>query len=195
MLRKGEWMNIEDQKAGEARVRALVVEPLQVLGLGKPSTMTKVLFEKMLDEMCAILAYMSAENLQQLKDQVAARPAGKSLDRFPILNKILPLASDIQEPEDTGSPLVRNVFAHEIGRAALRDGYAPELLKAIKKDRKFPSMWRIKNVRDDAEENMRKFRTLGADLAAGKDVRVEDLQWQTARVNVIERCKSFGETA
>jgi hypothetical protein len=185
-------MNIEEQRAGEARVRGLVVEPLQVLGLGKPSTMSKELFAKMLDEMCAMLAYMTLDSLEQLKDAVAARPAGPNKDRFPILNKILPMAFEIQEPEDTGSPLVRNVFAHEIGRAALRDGYAPELLKAVKADRKFPSMWRIKNVRETAEENVRRYHGLSTALQAGKILSDLDRQWFDLRGAVMDRCKSFG---
>lgn len=179
-------MNVEEQKAGEGRVQELVISPLLKRGLTKPTTLTKVAFEEMLSEMRAMLAYMSAESLEVLREDISAHPCGPNKDRFPILNKILEMSRKVQPPKDTGSPLVRRVLKHVEGEKALLGGYAVELINDVKLHRRFPTAWGIKTVREAADDNVRKFRRLKS-LEAMSDVDREWFNRRSARIAQLQK--------
>ena len=111
-----------------SRVRARLVGPLLRRGLAKPASLTNEAFATMCDDLCQRLAYMSMANLAALEEVAADQPSGKQADRFPIAQKLLKLAADIQPPDDSASPLIRAVFAAALGRDAIAGGWAPELL-------------------------------------------------------------------
>lgn len=186
-------MNSEEQAQGEKRVMRLLVEPLKKRGLAKPTTLTVAGFEEMIRDMCARLAYMSEASLMALEEQVAANPGGKDHDRFPIANLILSWAADIQPPGDGASPLIRAVFAHECGKTALAEGWAPELLAELRKTRRWPGTWALNAVRDAAASAVRRMRNLDADLARGEELGPVDREWRDRRIALIQRCREIAE--
>lgn len=115
-----------------------LIDPLVRLGLVKPSGMTVAQFDVMLDEVRGKLAYMTELNLRALAEQVSNLAGGKNKDRFPIAAKILKWASDIQPPTDDASPLLRAVFAGELGRVAMAEDFGPELLVHVRRNRVWP---------------------------------------------------------
>ena len=136
-------MDSAAQAAGEVRVKTLLITPLENRGLAKPAGLTRQAFEDMKHSLCAKLAYMSDLSLQALEETAAACPGGKDRDRFPIANQILRDAADIQPPGNDASPLIRKVFAEALGRDAIRDGWAPELLDHLRKIRRWPRGFEI----------------------------------------------------
>lgn len=185
-------MDSAEQAAGEKRVMQMLVEPLKRRGLARPTTLTVAGFDDMVNDMCARLAYMSEASLAALEEQVAANPGGKDRDRFPIANTILSWAGEIQPPGDSASPLVRAVFAHQIGRDALEEGWAPELLSDLKKFRRWPGAFALKTVKDSAGDAVRKLRDLEGRLARGDDLTVAEQDWRNRRIAALRRCQDIG---
>lgn len=134
---------------------------------------------------------MSEASLAALEEQVAANPGGKDRDRFPIANLILSWAADIQPPGDGASPLIRAVFGHQVGQAALDEGWAPELLHDLRKTRRWPGGWALKSIREGAGDAVRRLRNLDARLARGEDLTPADRDWRDRRVAAVRRCEEI----
>ena len=186
-------MNAEEQAQGEKRVMRLLVEPLKRRGLVRPSTLTVAGFEEMVDDMCARLAYMAEASLLALEEQVAANPGGKDKDRFPIANQILSWAADIQPPGDGASPLIRAVFAHACGQAALAEGWAPELLAELRRTRRWPGGWVLKTIRENAGSAVRRLQDLDGRLAREGVLDPVDQDWRAQRIGALQRCREIAE--
>lgn len=186
-------MNGDEQAQGEKCVMRLLVEPLKKRGLAKPTTLTVAGFEEMVRDMCARLAYMSEASLMALEEQVAANPGGKDRDRFPISNLILGWAADIQPPGDGASPLIRAVFAHACGQAALAEGWAPELLAELRKTRRWPGWWVLKTIRDAAARSVQRLQDLDARLAREGELAPADREWRDQRIAALQRCREIAE--
>lgn len=188
-------MDSAEQADGEKRVRRVLVEPLLRRGLAKPASLTKDMFEEMLEDLCAKLAYMTELNLGALEEEVAGLAGGKARDRFPIANVILESAGRIQPPVDDGSPLIRAVFAHRLGQDALAEGWAPELLAALRTNRKWPGPYVVRQIRDQAEAPVRHLRDIEARLARDGDLPERDRQWRDRRLAVVEKCQRIADAA
>lgn len=184
-------MDSAEQAEGEKRVMRVLVDPLKRRGLAKPSTLTTAGFDDMVSDMCARLAYMTEASLAALEEQVAANPGGKDRDRFPIANLILSWAADIQPPGDGASPLIRAVFGHAVGKAALEEGWAPELLFDLKKTRRWPGQWALKTIKEGAGDAVRRLRDLDARLARGDSLAPVEAEWRDRRMAALHRCRDI----
>ncbi len=180
-----------EQEAGEKRVMDCLINPLERRGLAKPSTLTKAQYEAMTRDLCQRLAYMSEEGLAALEEHAAAQPSGKARDRMPIGNAMLEWAAQIEPPRDDGSPLVRKVFAHEIGRRALEGGYAPELLGVVKRHRKWPGGYFIDQARAASYDGNRRLEDIERRLVEGKEVSEAEAAWRDRRRSIIARCEEW----
>ncbi|MDF3606115.1 hypothetical protein PE067_08230 [Paracoccus sp. DMF-8] len=186
-------MDAVEQAEGEKRVMRILVDPLKARGLAKPSSLTVTGFDEMVSAMCAKLAYMSEISLAALEEQVAANPGGKDRDRFPIANQILQWAAEIQPPGDSASPLMRAVFAHQIGQNAIAEGWGPELLAEIRKTRRWPGSWSLKTVRDAAGDAVRRMRDLDARLARTETLSPDEVAWRERRLAALQKCRDITE--
>lgn len=188
-------MESAEQQQGEKRVMEVLIEPLDRVGLAKPSTLTKAEFEKMRTELCAKLAYMDAANLAALAEQVQANPAGPNKDRFPIAAHILRDAADIQPPGDDGSPLVRAVFRAPLGLDALGEGWSPELLRHLKRMRRWPNAYVLTQIKKDARDAIRRLDDLDRIVARGDVLGSDDESWRTRRRAALDRCRHIADLA
>lgn len=190
-------MDDAEQKQGERRVRVLLIEHLLGLGLGRPRGFTKQAdFEAMVDRvLCPRLAYMTELNLSALATEIAAQPAGKARDQMPIPAHILERAAVIQPPGDEASPLIRAVFAAALGADALEQGWAPELLRALKKDRRWPRAERVQQVKREAGEMMAKADDIRARLADGSGVHDHEKAFLAARDAAAVKCRRIHDLA
>ncbi len=186
-------MDSAEQAKGEKTVRKILIEPLLRRGLAKPTSLTKKLFEDMCQELCAKLAYMSELNLAALEEEAAGMAGGKGKDRFPVGQKILDRAVKIQRPSDDASPLIRSVFSHQIGADALAEGWAPELLKHIRSDRRFPGSWALKGVMEAAEDPVRRLRAINARIDRNEPISADESAWRSARLADVEKCRRIAE--
>jgi len=188
-------MDSAAQADGEKRVDQFLIEPLMRRGLAKPSSLTKAQFEDMVKDLCARLAYMSEPNLMALEEQVSGNPGGKDRDRFPIANRILEWAGQIQPPGDEASPLIRAVFAAALGQDALVGGWAPELLFELKKSRRWPNTFVVSQIKRSADDNISQMRRCDDALARGDAVSPDVERWRARRLAVLQKCRDIAQLA
>ncbi|PID95781.1 MAG: hypothetical protein CSA85_00480 [Alphaproteobacteria bacterium] len=188
-------MDSSGQAQGEKRVLALLVEPLQRRGLAKPTSLTKAQFGDMVTDLCARLAYMTDANLMALEEQVAANAGGKEKDRFPIGQRILEWAAQIQPPGDDASPLIRAVFAAQLGLDALAGGWAPELLAELKRNRRWPSSYVVRSVQERSTDKVRQLQRCEEALARGRDLPPEQAEWRARRLAAVAKCEGIRDMA
>lgn len=186
-------MDSAEQANGEKRVKQVLIDPLMRRGLAKPTSLTKAQFGDMVEDLCARLAYMTDANLMALEEQVAANAGGKDKDRFPIGQRILEWAAQIQPPGDDASPLIRAVFANQLGQDALADGWAPELLVELRGSRRWPGSWSVKIIKDKADGAVRQMRDLDAKLARGEALAPAEDQWRSRRLTAIAKCQRIAD--
>lgn len=184
-------MEAEDQKAGERRVRALLVDPLVRRGLGKPAHLTRDQFEAMQEDLCQRLAYMAPDMLAALEEHAAASPSGKDKDRFPIGNQILEWAAQFQPPEESASPLMRAVFAHRLGRDAMAEGWAPELLFHLRRVRRWPGAFEIRKMTEEGRALATRLADIEMRLARDGEVRQDEAEFRARRRAALERCAAI----
>lgn len=188
-------MEAIEQAEGEKRVQEVMIAPLLALGLARPSLLTKAEFEVMLKTMRQMLAYMTAENLVRLREEIEARPGGKEGDRFPIALTIMKWARKKQEPKVGPSPLLLDVFASEMGKQALAKGWAPELLINIRGARRWPGPFTVSQIKTSADDAMRRLPDIEMRIARGDDISKEDAQWRDQRREAIQKCQDIADQA
>lgn len=186
-------MDSAAQAIGENRVDQLLIKSLQRRGLVKPTTLTKVQFEDMVKDLCARLAYMSEQSLMALEEQAAGNPGGKNRDRFPIANRILEWSAQIQPPGDEASPLIRAVFAAQLGQNALASGWAPELLLELKKSRRWPNTYTVSKIKGGAADSIRQMQRCDDVLAQGDALTPDDAGRHARRSAVIQKCRGIAQ--
>ena len=186
-------MDTKDQAQGEARVQALLIDPLTRLGLARPTPLTIRDFEAMQREICQRLAYMTAEGLEALAEIALNNPGGKDGDRFPLAIKLLSWAADIEPPAQSVSPLMRSVFTSATGRAAIDGGYAPELLGWLRANRQWPRSFDIAAAQDRARDNLRRIALIADKERTARHVTDEDRAFRDRRDAAVRRCRSIAE--
>lgn len=186
-------MDSAEQENGERRVKGVLIDPLMRRGLTKPASLTKAQFGDMVEDLCARLAYMTDANLMALEEQAAANAGGKEKDRFPIGQRILEWAAQIQPPGDDASPLIRAVFAHQLGRDALVGGWAPELLAEVRGSRRWPGAWQVKTLKEKADAAVRHMWDLDATLERGDVLTPAEERWRSQRLAIIAKCQKIAD--
>ena len=188
-------MDEKAQREGERRVQQVLIDPLEDLGLAKPSTMVKAQFEEMKRKLCQKLAYMTTEGLVELRGWCEDHPGGKDGDRFPIALKILKKAPEIEVPDTGPSPLILRIFRSDLGREALAKGYAPELLAYVRKAREWPGMWTLSKIKDEADNPARRLADVEMRMARGDEMSPDDLQFRNLRRAALRNCEAISEQA
>lgn len=188
-------MDAREQAAGERRVRELLIEPLQQRGLARPGSLNKAGFDLMLDGLCQRLAYLTETSLRALEEVCANNPSGPAKDRFPVGNDIMRWGADIQPPGDDASPLIRAVFGHQVGRDAIDGGWGPELLAAVRANRRWPGGYALTTIRENARDAVRRMDRLRDDLRRGVDLSQDDGQWYDRRRAANDKCQQIADLA
>jgi hypothetical protein len=188
-------MDSKEQAAGEKRVQALLIEPLMRRGLIKPGGMTKAQFDLMLGDLRAKLAGMSDLNLAALEVDAASMAGGKDKDRFPIANRILERAAEIQPPRDDASPLIRAVFAARLGQDAIAGGWAPELLDELRRSRRWPGGWTVDNVKTAASGPRRRLEDLDLRQSRGEALTDSEERFVAFRRGQMQKCRDIADLA
>ncbi|MVO14824.1 hypothetical protein [Parasedimentitalea huanghaiensis] len=194
-------MNSDDQVAGEKQVQEILIEPLEGLGLGRPTTTNKEQFEKMKRTLRQGLASMSAESLTELLEWAMRHAGGPRRDRFPIGKDIMLQARSYQGQSrgSDPSPLFRDIFASPLGQEAISKGWAPELLDWLRDlpmgERKWPGKWTQTQIKDMADGPKRRLEDIEMKLSRNDDVSREDQAFRNKRRAAIQRCQDIAELA
>lgn len=194
-------MDAAAQAAGEARVMALLFEPLEGLGLGRPTTTTKAGYEKMKRMVCACLAALSEAQLNELREWAQAHPGGPQKDRVPNGQVLLARVKATTRP--TGgksvSPLMQEVFANQLGADAIKDGWAPELMKWFRAvplgERKWPGGFTVGQIKKDAYQAIRRQRDIQMHLDNGDSITADDRAFFDRREAAMQECRDVRQAA
>jgi len=186
-------MDRAEQADGEKRVRELLIEPMERMGLARPSTIKAADWPASVAEICARLAYMGPEKLAALADELITQQARLGKDRMPVPAVILDRAAKVQPPADSNSPLITAVFRDRIGREAIAGDWAPELLVAVRRTRRWPSEYTIGEARSAAREAVRQVQLTRERMARGETVSPEQQHMAEARAGAVERCRAISE--
>ncbi|QDC11265.1 hypothetical protein FHY55_19400 [Oceanicola sp. D3] len=184
-------MDSTEQQAGEKRVRERLVDELEKRGLMRPTGMTKEQYQVMTSDLCAKLAYMAPLSLDALAEVAAGRAGGPQHDRFPVAQVILTAAAEIQAPPIAQSPLMRAVFANDLGRRAMAEGWGPELLGELRRNRRWPNPYAQSEIKKRGLENVAQFNRMLRMQEDGAHLRPSDLEFIEARRAAIARCEEL----
>jgi hypothetical protein len=183
---------MDEQTEGEKRAWAILIQPLQDLGLGRPKGATVKQGETMLAELAKGLWRLDGEGLRDLKAWVEVHPEALA-NRWPPMLAILKEARRLHPEDGRPTGLQRAVFAHAIGQGAIAGGWAPELLAAIKETPRFPdSEFRLKMIRDKAEPALDRLRRLTDLEAQGRPLPEVDQAWLERRLRITDWCHKAG---
>ncbi|MCD9148506.1 hypothetical protein [Pseudophaeobacter flagellatus] len=190
-------MEEKAQREGEKQVLSVLIEPLEALGLVRPSKATKADFELQKKELAQKLAYMSDTGLAELREWVEAHPGGKDKDRFPIALHILQKAHRIETPEAGPSPFILKVFAtHHLVPEALAKGWAPELLRQVTAERGiWPGDWTCSKLRNEGIEHARRLEDIELRMSRGEQIPPDQLAFRDRRLAAMRRCQDIADQA
>jgi|GEM_PF-395833 len=188
-------MDAKQQSDGEKRVQSMLIDWLEAMGLTKPSTMRKDQFETMKKELRQMLAYMQPKGLETLRDWCAAHPGGRDRDRFPIALKILERARHIEPPDTGPSPLMLNVFGHDLGLQAIQKGFAPELLTYLKAAREWPGNYTQSQIKMQADDPVRRLEDIELRMSRGDDVAPGEAEFRDRRLAALRKCQAIRDEA
>ncbi|ANB33468.1 hypothetical protein M2324_003283 [Rhodovulum sulfidophilum] len=105
----------------------------------------------------------------------------------------LKAAAQIQPPADDASPLIRAVFAHAVGRQALAEGWAPELLDDLRHNRRWPRSYALGQIRQAAGEALRRHAHLAG--AGPGQLSPAEAAWLRDREARLAHCRSIADLA
>lgn len=145
-----------EQSTGRARVRALLIEPLEAGGMRKSPRVTVEDHKAMMAKMADRVGYLSDEGLAALGEMLI-RYAGEKLI-WPPLNLVMSTAWSIQPQPSDQSSLVQSVLGSRLGEQALNEGWHAELLKAMRLKRPVPrGDYALREMREKRDRNQGQF--------------------------------------
>lgn len=183
-------MEVTDQKKGEARVKELLIDPLDRLGLARPKGTLVAQFDGMKRELCARLWRLDAGGLSDLCDWVLGSQAAKE-NHWPPAAIILVKAKTMLPPPWPPSERMVNMFNHEIGQAALAEGWAPELYWKYVGDTAFPNKFSAQLIQSSASGAMARFARIERDKLSDMAVSEDDVRWFDRRRDLIALCEKI----
>lgn len=180
-------MGSEKQEAGRDQVRAILLEPLEALGLARPTDLNAASFKKMPNALAKNLAYMGAGALDTLRITVEANLCGSNKNHWPSPAMIYKWARDL-EPEPKGeTDLVVSYLRSRAGPRALQGGYIVELRTDLARFRRPPSVAALEGIQARAQKNARRRTIISENVAVGR-ASADDLSWVAAYWEIHEGC-------
>lgn len=152
----------DDALKGVARVDALLLEPLA--GLKRPRGLAAADHDKAIARLRGFLVYMSDLNLAGLRD-VIARHAAKG--NWPGEGLVRAWAFALQVPPPKECDYATSLMRSEMGLRAQAEGWAVELFQIAKRIGPPPNRYIIRELKADAETNVRKVARIAAWVADG----------------------------
>lgn len=141
-----------EQLTGRARVRALLIEPLEAGGMRKSPRVTVDEHKVMLAKMADKVGYLSDLQLAALGEYLI-KQAGEA-QVWPKLNIILQAAWSLAPEPNDQSAYVQSVLESRLGEQALDEGWHAELLKAMRLKRPVPrGEYMLREMRDKRARN------------------------------------------
>ncbi|TNJ48098.1 hypothetical protein [Phaeobacter sp. B1627] len=180
-------MEGQELKDGKARVRSLLITPLERRGMERRRAVRLEEHQVFLASLEARLAYMQAEKLVALAEVVERHGTGKLKTIWPTEISIMNWARLLQVPPASESRLVRTYLQSGAGRAAREGGFLVELFTYLKKWGAPPNDYSMAEIRKEADWNRGKLAAIGRAVASGR-ATASETQWQQGYLKTEARC-------
>lgn len=178
------------------RVRRLLWQPLEALGLKRPRRMTLGALEAMQIDLADKLAWMSDDGLDLLADTVERLAGGPLKDEWPSAATVMNFARRIEPQREPEPRIVRSWMGSAAGRAAWNSDHehgpdlAVELLAHLRRRRLPPTEFDMTTLRQRAADVARDVR-----LARGRVQRGvatdDDLRMIAARERMRDEARAL----
>ncbi|MDG3040453.1 hypothetical protein [Roseicyclus marinus] len=184
-------MDRQALKDGKERVRLHLLEPLQnVLRLKRPRGVAEWQHVAGLAELQSRLAYMSEIDLVALREAVASILSRDGAWPSPAV--VIGFANTIQRPPPSDSPKVTSYMASAAGARARAEGFHVELYLWLKAHAGVPTgEFQLRELKQTAEANARRFTMLLADRDRGLALSSGDLSWLAWYQSMRERANAL----
>lgn len=162
---------------GRAKVRALLIEPLEADGLQRPRGKGHDVesHKAFLDRLQDRLAYLDAETLVVLRHVVLRLAEGALQNQWPSLATVLNNAHRLASPPD--APIVTSWLASVEGPRAEAGGFLVELHAFLARHGRPPQPRDMERIRDEARENSMRAARLQRRIADGVGLLGDDAGW------------------
>lgn len=148
-----------DQKlTGRARVRALLIDPLEHGGMQRAKRKAVEDHKADMDKVADRIGYLSDLGLAGLSEYLI-RLAGPRL-QWPPVNLILQGAWGIETPPPRESSYARSLLASAKGREAYEGGWHAELLDLAKRMGPPPNRYSLQQLKESARDNHRRVEVI-----------------------------------
>lgn len=184
-------MDQAELEKGKRRVREILIEPLNAMGMVKKSSVPVAAHAAALEQLESLAAYLPAEDLEVLRGEVMLRAGGKDHDQWPPVINIMKLARAILEPPKSDSQMVASVIGSSMGKRAARNGWLVELYRFMKREGRVPqNEYEQRQLLKISEDNRRKVINARAARDAGRAVS-DDLQFLSRYEQDKERAETL----
>jgi hypothetical protein len=174
---------------GRARVRALLIDPLEDGGMVRPARVTVDAHKAFLAKVADEIGYLSDLGLTALADFLIRMAGEKQV--WPALNVIKNQAWSLEPRPAHLSAVVTSVLMSRLGEEALRDGWHAELLLDMRKMRPVPKGDFVKGqLLQRAKDNQKNMRVID-DRAARGVARDGDDRWRAAYLRGQDEAKQI----
>lgn len=180
-------MEGQELKEGKARVRSLLIEPLERRGMDRKRSVRLEDHQAFLSSLEARLAYMTPEKLAALTEVVERHATGKLKTVWPTEVSIMNWARLLQVPPASESRLVRSYLQSGAGRAARDGGYLVELFTYLKKWGAPPNDYSMSGILAEADWNRSRLASIARAVENGR-ASASEVQWQQRYHQTESRC-------
>ncbi|WP_226550836.1 hypothetical protein [Celeribacter naphthalenivorans] len=140
---------MQQVESGRARVKRVLISPLEAGGMGRKRGVSAADHEKTLEKIADRLSYMTEDGLKGLA-MYLIRMAGEK-NAWPQLNIVLRAAWSMEAPPPRDNDFLLSLMRSRAGEAALTGGYALQLYAAARKLGPPPSKYEVLRLREKAQ--------------------------------------------
>ncbi|WP_407496824.1 hypothetical protein [Pseudooceanicola sp. MF1-13] len=180
-------MEGEELRQGKARVRAILIDPLERRGMKRKRNVSQDDHARFLDGLSARLAYMAEDRLAALAEVVERMATGKLQDIWPSEVTIINNARRLQAPPVSQSRLVRTYLQSAAGDAAEAGGYLVELMAYLKRVGNVPGQYAMDTIRKEADDNARMIERVTIERKQGR-ASPQDLRLMQDYMAALQLC-------
>mmetsp|Transcript_22283 Transcript_22283/g.35482 ORF Transcript_22283/g.35482 Transcript_22283/m.35482 type:complete len:194 (-) Transcript_22283:6443-7024(-) len=183
-------MDTEKQATGRKKVRQHLIDPLNAMGMTRKRAMKVDRFKKMQTSLADRLAYMTADNLDGLREYTIRLAGGNAGNTWPDEVSIVRAAFNIQRPPPQQSSYAQSLIRSAMGRRAHDEGWLVELYQVAKRMGPPPGRYIITKLKDRAEDNRRKRLRVAEYIESGR-VTPDERNWLAQYHADLDDCMSI----
>jgi hypothetical protein len=164
----------QNMVTGKARVRLVLIEPLEQGGMKRARGVTAQGHDAFLDKVASELRHMSEDALKGLREYLITVAGEKCV--WPRLNFVLAKAWALEPKPPRNSDYAKSIVRSAMGRAAKAGGYLPELFSEARRLGPPSTKLQVAKLEQLAEDNRHLERVIEQRRARGIE-RPEDNAW------------------